>query len=430
MMPVWLEITWILLFILVNGYLALSETAIVSSRQARLKVLIKKGEGKADRALALCQAPGPSLSAIQLGVTGIGILAGVFSGATLSRRLAEVLSTSPVMAPYAEAAAIAVTVSTITLLSLVFGELVPKRLALLNPEKSAMATSGSTSLMTRLCSPLVAVLEFLSTATLKIIGAGKSAVETVTEDEVEEMVAEGRRSGVFHRVEQEMISGILKLDQILVGAIMTPRLEIAWIDTSEDEESVMQTIADRKHERFPVAAGNLDHFTGIVNARDVLASIVRCGSPAIEECAYQPLIVPESKTAFNLLEDFRISRVHAAMVIDEHGSVKGLITVSDILDLIVGQLREAGEELRWEAIGREDGTWLIDAIMPVTEFRKQFDLKETGTSWYQTAGGLVLHQLEHIPSEGETLVIDGVTIEIIDMDDNRIDKLLVRPRRL
>ncbi|MGD9679825.1 MAG: hemolysin family protein [Candidatus Obscuribacterales bacterium] len=429
-MPVWLEITWILLFIAANGYLALSETAIVSSRQARLKVLIKQGEKKADRALSLCQAPGPSLSAIQLGVTGIGILAGVFSGATLSRRLAEVLRTSPVMGPYAEVAAIALTVSTITLLSLVFGELVPKRMALLNPEVSAMATARTTSLLAWLCSPLVAILELLSTTTLRMIGASKSAVEAVTEAEVEEMVAEGRRSGVFHRVEQEMISGILKLDQVLVGAIMTPRLEIAWIDTSDDEESVMQTIVDRKHERFPVAAGNLDHFTGIVNARDVLANIVRSGTATIEECAYQPLIVPESKTAFNLLEDFRTSRVHAAMVIDEHGSVKGLITVSDILDLIVGQLRESGQELRWEAICREDGSWLIDAIMPVTEFRKRFELKESGPSWYQTAGGLVLHQLEHIPSEGETLEIDGVTIEIIDMDENRIDKLLVRSRGL
>lgn len=420
------ETLCILVIVAINGYLAMAEMAIISARKSLLRTQSETGDKKARLALSFAEKPGELLSAIQLGITSLGILAGVFSGATISLALCRILEKAGLPTIWAELSGIALVVTCISLLSLIFGELTPKRLALSNPEETARATAYPLKLLVLVLGPAASLLNEISTALVKKLRSNAASRSRVSDAEIKELMAEGRRSGSFRETEADMISGILKLDQIAVDAILTPNTELDWLDISDSQSALMNKLRSSKQEKFPVAKDSLDEFSGMVNARDLLLQYITNNRLAPEECLFHPHIVPENKNALELLEDFQRSRIHAALVLDEYGAVKGMVTADDILETVTGHLREFGESIRWEAIPREDDSWLVDAYMPISSFNKLFALRDTNQTWYHTTGGLVIHKLGRIPKEGDICEIEGLRIEVVDMDVNRIDKLLIR----
>ena len=428
MSAILLEFGVIVLLVVANAALAMAEIAVVSSRKVRLKQWGDDGDARARQALELAASPGNFLSTIQIGITLIGILAGAFGGTTIAEHISHRLAAVPVLAPYAPGIGLGIVVACITYLSLVIGELVPKRLALNNPERIACYVARPMQFMARLCHPIVRILSLSTEGVLRLLGSKPPAEPPITEAEIEVLVEEGKRAGIFHTAEQRMLTGVFQLDELPVGAIMTPRMELVWLDVRDSAETILQKIKAQPHARFPVADGSLDYVQGVVNTRDVLLNWLEHNRIDLKACLYKPLIVPESKTALELLEDFKKLRTYISLVMDEYGAVMGLLTINDLVGAVLGEMREAGEPARWEAVQREDGSWLVDAATPFSEFKRLFGISEPPeekSGSYNTLGGLVLWHLQHIPAEAEHFEWAGLRIEVVDMDRHRIDKVLV-----
>ncbi len=424
------EIVVIALLIAANGILAMAEIAVVSSRKARLQKWAEEGDKQARAALALANSPDNFLSTIQSGITLIGVCAGAVGGATLSDELSNHFDrVLPWMAPWSDGVALALIVGTIAYLSLVFGELVPKRLALSAPEKVSRYVAGPMSTLTRVLYPLVKILSFSTEAVMAVLGKHQLDELPITEAEIQVLVEEGMAAGVFHQSEPELVRRILDLDQVRVSTLMTPKRDLVWLDTKDPPGAILAKIQASTHTRFPVADGGLDNVLGLVNARDLFVQWVSRATIDLQSCMYKPLIVPESLTALEVLESFKLSRIHVAMVMNEYGGLLGLVTIIDIVETVLGDLPEAGDTARWQANRREDGSWLFDAVTPIAEFKRTMsittELPEEKDGYYQTLGGFVLHQLEHVPQEGEFFTWDSFRFEIVDMDRHRIDKILV-----
>jgi putative hemolysin len=423
-----LEIVVIIALTLLNGVFAMSELAVVSSRKARLQGMVDQGVHGARAAMRLIDNPSRFLSTVQIGITMVGVIAGAYGGATLGERFGAWLDTFPALAGHGQTLGVGLVIVAITYLSIVLGELIPKRIALLAPERTASIIAGPMRTLSRIAAPFVWLLGTSTDLLLRLLGLHGARDETVTEDEVRSMISEGTQAGVFDPREKEMIDGVLRLADRTVRTIMTPRPDVVWLDVGDSQEVVINEIRTSGHSRFPVCRGELDEIVGIIHNKDLLELAFQGKAVDLAKAAAKPLVVHDGTAILKLLDMMKKSGLHMAIVVDEYGSVEGLATITDILETIAGDLPEPGETVEVDAIQREDGSWLVNGSMPVDEFEDELGirgLKDGGD--YHTIAGFVLHGIGHIPKPGESFEHEGVRFEVVDMDGRRIDKILVVP---
>lgn len=422
------EILFILLLLLANGVFAMSELAIVSSRKARLQQMCATGNAKACAALELALSPDRFLSTIQIGITLVGILAGALGGATIAEQLGGQISRMPALAPYGEVIGVAIVVVAITYLSLIIGELVPKRFALTQPERIAMLVAQPMKVLSRIVSPVVTVLSVSTSAVLTLLRIKHPTEPPVTEDEIKVLIEQGTAAGVFEAAEQEMVERVFKLADRRVSSLMTPRLDIVWLDVNESRNAIRQKVAENHYSRFPVCRNSMDQILGVVKAKDMLAHCLGSEELNLTSVLKAPLFVPESRSALQVLEVFKRSGTHMALIVNEYGSIEGLVTTNDILEAIVGDILPANPQFESYAIQREDGSWLFDGALPIVEFKEIFKsakLPGEERADYQTLAGFIFFYLGRIPRTTDHFECNGLRFEIVDMDGNRIDKVLV-----
>jgi len=426
------EILFILLLIIGNGVFAMSEIAVVSARKARLQQQIDQGNVGARIALKLANSPGRFLATVQIGITLVGIFAGAFGGATIAEKLTAALQTVPLLAPYSDALGFGIVVVCITYLSLVIGELVPKQVALNNPEGIASKVAKPMQVLSKVAAPIVRVLNVSTQAVVKLLGVRASEEPPITEDEVRLLIRQGTEIGTFKQAEQDIVERVFRLDDLSVRAIMTPRNRIVWLDQEEPFEQNHQRIANSPHSRFPVCQGSLDEVLGIVLVKNLYVNRAIDSSTDLTSYLQQPLFVPEGLWALKLLEMFKQTGMQMALVVDEYDVLQGLVTLNDILEAIVGEISSAGEQNEPQAIRREDGSWLLDGMLSIEEVQQVLDingLPEIDRNHYQTLGGFIVAYLGRIPTSADYFEWQGRHFEVVDMDGNRVDKVLVTPIR-
>ncbi len=418
----------LLALILVNGLFAMAELAVVSSRRTRLEQLAEEGSKGAAAALRLLEEPTRFLSTVQIGITLIGVLAGVYSGASFAEPLAAWLVTElPWLAPYAETASYVTVVVGVTYLSLVFGELVPKRWALVHPETIAIVVARPMQWIARAGAPLVWLLQRSTDLVLRLLGMRRMVRQAVTEDEIRAMIAEGTREGVFHHAEHRMIEGVLRLADRNVRSVMVPRGDLVWLDVEDPRDAVWRTVRTSGHSRFLVCRGEIDELIGIARAADLLEWVRSTDDSEIAHLAVAPLVVQETTTVLRLLELFREAAVHLAVVVDEHGSIEGIVSPADVLKAIAGELPDVGGAESPEAVRRSDDSWLLDGRLPIDEAERLLERRDlVDGDDYTTLAGFVLAQLGRLPTTAESFVWKDLRFEVVDMDERRIDKLLVQ----
>jgi putative hemolysin len=423
------EIALILLLLVANGVFAMSEIAIVSARKARLQQRAEEGDAGARAALEIAESPNRFLSTVQIGITLIGIFAGAFGGATLAEEIAARISVIPVLEPYSEAIAVAIVVLATTYLSLIIGELVPKRLALNNAERTAALVARPMQMLSRFTSPVVSLLTVSSDLLLRLLRVQDSDDPSITEEEITLLIQQGIHEGVFEQAEHDIIERVLDLDHRRVSVLMTPRTEIVWLDAAAPLQTSLDRVITGAHSYFPLGDGSLDRLIGLVSAKGILAAMVGGTAPDLRRLQVPPLYIPESVPALNALKMLRQNRQQVALVIDEFGGLAGLIALSDIVQSIVVDLPSAfGGDHEPAIVQRKDGTWLIDGQVAMDEFEKLLDLRPVpvqGRIHYNTVGGLVMDVLGRIPAVSDSFEWRGYRIEVMDMDGHRIDKVLV-----
>lgn len=423
------EILILLALLVVNGLFAMAELAVVSSRRTRLQQLADEGSRGAREALGLLDEPTRFLSTVQIGITLIGVLAGVYSGANFAGPLEQWMEASGLFAGYAGPVAYGTVVVSVTYLSLVIGELVPKRWALGRPEAIAVAVAPTMRRIATASAPIVWLLQRSTDLVLRVLGLRKAARSTVSEEEIRAMIAEGTQEGVFHREEHRMIEGVLRLADRNVRSIMVPRGAILWVDAADSREAVWETVRKNGHSRYLVCRGDIDELVGVVQIPDLLDWVPDPAGGGLEQRVTAPFIVSETTTILRLLELFREAAVHLAVVVDEHGSIEGIVTPSDVLKAIAGELPDIGGMDLPEAVRRQDGSWLLDGRLPVVEAERVLGRRDMGSGDdYTTIAGFVLAQIGRLPVTAETFKWKDLQFEIVDMDGVRIDKLLVKRR--
>ncbi len=419
-----LEIFLIFLMILANGIFAMSEIAVVSARRARLQGRAEQGDAGARRALELAEHPTRFLSTVQIGITLVGIFAGAYGGATIARHLDESLQQVPWLAPYSAEISLTLVVVVITYLSLVIGELVPKRIALTNPERVASLVAGPMNTLSILAAPLVKVLGVSTDLLVRVLGIRKGAEPPVTEAEVSALLEQGAEAGVFEEEEQDIVERVFWLADQRASALMTPRRRIVYLDIQDSEDEIRATIAANRFSRFLVCDGQVDRVLGMVDARDLLASMIARGRIDLESLMTKPLFVPEGMRALRLLEMFRESGVHMAVVVDEYGGVEGIVTLNDVLEEIAGEMVSPVDSM---IVERADGSWLVDGATPMYDLWEALGMEEPREAQgdYNTVAGFVFAQLGHVPTAGESFQFQDLRLEVVDMDGKRIDKVLI-----
>lgn len=424
-----MEIAVLFVLILLNGLFAMSELALVSSKEARLKARAEAGNGGARSALKLREDPSRLLSAVQIGITLVGIIAGAYGATAIAHDLApHIAEAFPRFARQSNEAAFAIVIVLTTYLSLVFGELVPKRIALAAPEAIAALAAGPMGVIATLAYPAVALLRFSTEAVLAVIGLHRVRKEEVTEEEILHMVEEGATSGAIGRDEQDMIEGVLDLPERNLRSIMTPRPEVVWIDLEDPPVRIVETIAESGHSRFPVARGNIDEIVGVVQTKDLLTRFSKSGAFDIERAMRRPLYVPEGLSVARLFESFSGTEVRMAIVVDEHGGFVGVVTAADIMGAIAGAAAFSPADRLAAAVRREDGSWIIDGMTPIEDFERLLGIEGfDDAAHYSTVAGLLMHKLQRIPKEGDSVVEKSLRFEVVDMDRRRIDKVIVTP---
>jgi putative hemolysin len=424
------EVVLILLMLVANGVFAMTEIAVVAARKARLRMLAENGNRNARAALELAESPNRFLSTVQIGITAVGILAGAFGGATIARQIGAGLQEVPLLAAYGQTIGLAVVVLGITFLSLVIGELLPKRLGLSNPEGIAMVMATPMQWLSRLASPAVNILSWSTETLLRLFGARPANKPVVDDEEVRYLMQEGLRAGAFNPVESQMVSSVLELDKVPVREIMTPRPKIIWLNRDDTQATMWHKIVVSGHSHFPVYESNRDNVVGIIALKAIYANVA-AGVPArVTDLMTQPLLVPANQNLAQVLETFRQARRHIALVADEFGGIAGLVTLHDIMEAILGEFPSADERARPAAVQREDKSWLIDGLMEIDRVAKvlpEVRFETDAGAEYQTLAGFVVKQLGRLPKEGETVTVDGYVFEVLDMDRHRIDKVLVTP---
>ena len=423
-----IEILLIVLLIIANGVFSASEIAVVSSRKVRLEQLARQGNSKARLALQLANSPNNFLSTVQIGITLIGILSGAVGGATIAGRLETVLGTFPPLANYSQPISLFVVVGLITYLSLVIGELFPKRVALSNPEQLACQVAGPMQVLSRLTAPIVHLLGGSTDMLLHLLGIHGAEEQAVTEEEIKVLIEQGTETGIFEEVEQEMVSRVFRLGDRPIKAFMTPRTEIDWIDVGDSFEVNRQILLDSPHSRFPVCQDSIDECLGFVRVKNILSAYLTGEAINWQTIAQTPMYIADGTKALKVLELFKESGSHIALVTDEYGGVQGLITINDLMQAIVGELPSSENSDEPMVIQREDGSWLLDGLLSTDELKTLFDretLPEENKSNYHTLGGLIITCIGKIPRAGDHFQWNDLRFEVVDMDGTRVDKVLV-----
>ncbi len=416
------EILFIVFLIAMNNILAMTEAALLSVRKARLQQRVNEGDKKAESALKLTEDPNQFLSVIQIGITLIDVLTGAVAGATLADFLSMKLAKIPLLAPYSQTIGLVTVVLVITYFSIILGELVPKRLAIQNPEGISSFFAPPMLVLSKILSPVVRFLSFSTDMVLRLIGIRASTEPPVTEEEIHVLLDQGTQAGVFEEAEQDMVAGVFRLNDRRVYSLMTPRTEILWLDVRDTVEEILKKMDEGPYSRFPVCQGSLDNVLGIVKARELLTRSL-AGEPIhLKECLSPALFIPENTFASRALEIFKESNKELVLVIDEFGGVTGLLTINDVLEEIVGDI-EVGEP---QATQRQDGSWLLDGMLDIDEFKELFHLGALpNEDDYETLAGFVITSLGKIPQTADQFEWEGLRFEVVDMDARRVDKVLV-----
>ncbi|MBE6503154.1 MAG: HlyC/CorC family transporter [Methanobrevibacter sp.] len=422
-----LEIIIILILIILTGYLSMAELAVVSVRKAKLQKYLEEGNKKAQIVFDLLEDPNEFLSTVQIGISLIGVLTGAFGGVTLSEPLSRLIS----FLPYNDLISIIIVVVVTTYLTLVIGEIVPKVIALNEPEKVSLKVAKSMVILSKIARPVSFILAKSSSFLLWLMRIENKNKDRVTEEEIELMIKEGREDGTIEQEEEDIIQRVFKLDDQKVDSIMTPRNEIIWINLEDDKQINKVKIIESRRSIFPISSGELDDFIGVVQAKDILSLMFSEENFDINKIVKEPLVVSENLETLELLREFKENQeyVHMSLVVDEFGSVEGLITLNDLLEGIVGDIPGIDEEDEPQAVQRTDGTWLIDGRYPIDRFKKLFELKENLPNEeednYTTLAGFILSLSGKIPNEEDKYECGRFTFEIIDIDGHQIDKVLV-----
>ncbi|MFW5942693.1 MAG: hemolysin family protein [Chloroflexota bacterium] len=420
------EIAIILLLILFNGVFAMSEIAVVSARRARLEQLARQGNHGARAALELARAPNRFLSTVQVGITLVGIFAGAFGGATIAEPLAELIRELPLIGRWAGGISLFLVVGMITYLSVVIGELVPKRIALQSAETVASFVARPMRALSVLATPIVRLLSISTDAVLALMGIKASPEEAVTEEEIKVLVEQSAQAGIIEEAERDMVESIFLLGDRPLEAMMTPRPEIVWLDINEAPEAIREIVEASTHSRFPVCDGDLDNVLGVVRSKDLLADCLSDGPFDLRALMLAPLFVPETMHALKALERFKQTGLHMALLVDEYGGIEGLVTLIDILEAIVGDIPTMDEIVEPPIVQRDDGSWLVDGLLAVHDFQEVFGVSMMpGAGQYQTMGGFMVYMIGSVPRTGEHFGWAGFRFEVADMDGYRVDKILI-----
>ena len=426
-----MDILLLFCLICINGVFAMSEIAVVSARKARLQKLADDGSPGAEAALALSNEPSGFLSTIQVGITTVGILSGAIGENTLAEPLASWLLQWPLLAPYARGIALTLVVIGLTYFSIVIGELVPKRLGLLAPEQVASLIAPPMGMLAKVGKPLVWLFSASSGLILRLIGARGRDEPPVTDDEINVLMEQGAEAGIFHESEQTIVSNVLRLDEQRIASIMTHRNDIYLLDLDEPEEQIRARLAESPYTRIVVCRDDLSQIVGILRTADLLKPALAGEKLDIERFLRRPLYVPEGVTTTHLLENFRKAREQCALIVDEYGELEGLVTLTDVLTAIVGEVPSSDIDEEQEAVQREDGSWLIDGGMAVERVKHLADIEDDlpgeDENAFNTLGGLMMFVLGRIPVAGDHFQAAGYRFEVIDMDKNRVDKVLLSP---
>jgi len=420
----------LLCLVLLNAVFAMSELALVSSRKVRLQQWAEEGNRGAQSAIELVEDPTRFLSTIQIGITFISITSGVYAEASIARHLHEWLLPFPLIAPISKSLSDALVIFFVTALSLILGELVPKRLAMHNPELVACAVARPMSLLSRISAPLVRVLSLITEWLLKLMGARKSQEPSITEEEIRVLMEQGADEGVFDRAEQELVENIFRLDDRKVASIMTPRKDIISIDVEDSQEENFLLLQQNPYSRFPVCRSGMEHIIGILESKRMLDRLLNGDKVDFLADIRPPLYVPASVSLMQLLEQFKMARTHIALVVDEYGELEGLVTMNDVLEAIVGDLPATGQEDD-SIVQRDENSWLMDGTVTLDEFKEFFDIdheealpgEETGN--IHTLGGIMMFQLGRVPQIADRIGWQVFNFEVVDMDKTRVDKIMV-----
>jgi len=406
----------------------MSEIAVVAARKVRLQQRAEDGDERAKTALALAHDPNKFLSTVQFGITLVGVLAGAYGGATIAEKLVVPISGVPALAPYAEGIALGLVVTVITVLSLIIGELVPKRIALNSPEAIASWVARPMIILSKIGGPAVGGLTAATNLVLRIFGIKGEAEPNLTEDEIKALISQGAETGAVGATEENIVQRVFQLGDQRVAAIMTPRPDIEWIDVDASEEELREFLASHSHTMFVVCHGGLDEVLGIVRSADLLPIAFKGARIELRSITKEALFVPDSMPAVQLLDSFRASHKHVALVMDEYGAVEGLVTVTDLLTAIVGELPADASEAQGAFVSRADGSWLVDGSAAMEEVQSHFGmdgLPEDEAGAYHTIGGFVMARLGRVPKAADAFEWAGLRFEVMDMDGRRIDKVLV-----
>lgn len=425
------EILIILLLLVVNGLFAMAEIAVVSSRKNRLRQRAESGDPGAKAALALAESPNRFLSTVQVGITLVGIVAGAFGGATIAAKVGLFIAQAEPLAPYADKIGFALVVAAITYLSVVLGELVPKQIALSNPERMASLVARPMRFVSAVASPLVTFLTRSTEQLFAIIGFKPGPETAVSEEEVRGLMQEGLRAGAFNRVESQIVHQALELDRLPVREIMTPRPKVIWLNQTDSHDQVWHKIVVSNHSYFPVTAGNRDHPAGIVSVKAIYANLAAGVPVRLADLMVKPLAVHETQPILQLVELFKRSGQHVALVVDEFGVTVGIVTLKDIMEAIVGEFPSQGERARPTVLARDDGSWLADGLVDLDAVETALPGIVFGPDTrrdFQTLAGWLMGRFGRVPTEGEATEQAGYLFEVIDLDGQRIDKVLVLKR--
>jgi putative hemolysin len=423
-----MDFTLLVFLILLNGLFAMSEMALTASRKARLQVMVESGEPGAQAAMDLHDNPTRWLSTVQIGITSIGVLNGIVGEAAFSEPLAHWLSAHfAITERVASVTATGLVVMMITVLTIIFGELVPKRVGQIYPETVARLVARPMNLLSSATRPLVALLSLSTQGVLTLMGIRGGPSRAVTEEEIAASLEEGVDAGVIEAQEHQMVRNVFRLDDRQIGSMMIPRAEIVWLDLTDPVEKLLQVVADSGHTRFPVCRGSLDDVQGVLGVASLLEPLAHGRKPSLSEHMKPPVFVPETLSGMELLEQFRVSHTDLVFVVDEYGAVQGVITERDLLEAITGEFSAPSDDDAW-AVQRDDGSWLMDGLIPVPELKDRLEIKELpeeDRGRYNTLAGMIMLLLGHLPRTTDAVEWEGWRFEVVDLDGKRVDKVLV-----
>ena len=419
-----MEILIIALLILLNGVFSMSEIALVSSRKFKLEAAAKKGSKSAERALNLSNNPNTFLSTVQIGITLIGILTGIYSGDKITNDLKVFVENIAVLRPYSNTIAVGMVVIIVTFFSIVFGELIPKRIGLIFPEAIASFVAGPMKVISTITKPFIWILGATNDFFFQVFGIKSQGPAIVSEEEIKSIVQESAERGEILDIEQEIVRRVFALGDRKVRELMTHRSEIVWLDINDTFEEIKRKTKNGIHSVYPVANKELDKLEGLLHIKDFFLEDISRPEFTLKEYLRKPLFIAENSSAYKLFEEFKKSQVHHAVVLDEYGSIEGIISFNDILDSLVGDYIDDDDD-EYKIIKRDENSWLADGQFSFHEFTNYFRLEDIDETDFNTLGGLILEELGHIPAEGEKIVWRDFEMEVVDMDERRIDKILI-----